>query len=87
VGIAVHQAVLDAQETESGCTVHAVTTEVDAGPILGQATVPVSPDDTPEMLAAKILAEEHILYPKVIAEWIVQEFMSVPEREKADAWG
>jgi phosphoribosylglycinamide formyltransferase 1 len=50
----------------SGVTVHFVNTELDAGPIVLQAAVPVRPDDTPESLAARILPEEHRLYPEAI---------------------
>lgn len=50
----------------SGCTVHLVTREVDAGPILAQVEVPVLPGDTVESLSARILAEEHRLYPRVL---------------------
>jgi phosphoribosylglycinamide formyltransferase-1 len=59
-GEKVHRAVLDAGETESGCTVHLVDAGTDTGPILLQRTVPVLPDDTPETLAARIHPEEHI---------------------------
>lgn len=58
---------LAAGVAESGCTVHLVTEGVDAGPILGQARVPVLPGDTEATLAARILAEEHRLYPEVLA--------------------
>lgn len=51
----------------AGCTVHFVTEELDAGPIVLQAAVPVLPDDTTETLAARILVEEHRLYPRAIA--------------------
>ena len=51
----------------SGATVHFVTPELDAGPIIVQAAVPVKDDDTPETLGARILAEEHRLYPEAIA--------------------
>jgi phosphoribosylglycinamide formyltransferase-1 len=51
----------------AGCTVHFVTEELDAGPIVLQATVPVQPDDTGETLAARILVEEHRLYPAAIS--------------------
>ncbi|HEX6819241.1 MAG TPA: phosphoribosylglycinamide formyltransferase [Ktedonobacterales bacterium] len=51
----------------TGCTVHFVTEKVDAGPILAQAAVPVHDDDTVETLSARILAEEHCLYPRAIA--------------------
>jgi phosphoribosylglycinamide formyltransferase-1 len=53
--------------TIAGCTVHIVTTELDAGPIVMQAAVPVGPDDTPETLSARILVEEHRIYPEAIA--------------------
>lgn len=68
VGLAVHQAVIDAAETESGCTVHQVELAVDAGQILGQAIVPVYPDDTADTLAARVLAQEHRLYGRVLQE-------------------
>jgi phosphoribosylglycinamide formyltransferase-1 len=51
----------------AGATVHLVTPELDAGPIVVQATVPVVDDDTPDSLAARILVEEHRLYPEAIA--------------------
>ena len=51
----------------TGCTVHLVTEELDGGPIVLQAAVPVLPDDTSESLAARILVEEHRLYPAAIA--------------------
>merc|ERR1712139_85164 len=54
----VHQAVLAAGDQESGCTVHLVTDEVDGGPIVVQRRVPVSAEDTPESLKAKVQAEE-----------------------------
>ncbi|MDN5347824.1 MAG: phosphoribosylglycinamide formyltransferase 1 [Clostridia bacterium] len=55
----------------SGCTVHFVDAGVDTGPIIAQAVVPVLPDDTPETLAERILAEEHRLYPQVIG-WLAE---------------
>ncbi|BCV22499.1 phosphoribosylglycinamide formyltransferase [Moorella sp. Hama-1] len=55
----------------SGCTVHFVDAGTDTGPIIAQAVVPVRDDDTPEALAARILAEEHRLYPQVI-KWIAE---------------
>jgi phosphoribosylglycinamide formyltransferase-1 len=55
----------------AGCTVHVVTNEVDAGPIVAQAAVPVLPDDTVGSLAARILIEEHRLYPEVL-QWFAQ---------------
>ncbi|MDZ7756685.1 phosphoribosylglycinamide formyltransferase [Rhodohalobacter sp.] len=67
-GIKVHRAVVDAGETESGCTVHFVNEHYDKGDIIKQTKVVVSDDDTPETLAQKILKEEHKLLPNVIAE-------------------
>ena len=66
-GLHTHARVLEAGETRHGCTVHLVTEAMDEGPILGQATVPVLPGDTPDSLAARVLAEEHVLYPAVLA--------------------
>ncbi|HEU4570108.1 MAG TPA: phosphoribosylglycinamide formyltransferase [Gemmatimonadales bacterium] len=67
-GRRVHAAVLAAGERESGCTVHLVDEAYDRGRILAQARVPVLPEDTPESLAARVLAEEHRLLPKVVLE-------------------
>ena len=65
-GLNTHQRALDAGDAEAGCTVHEVTAELDAGPILGQARVPVLPGDTAETLADRVLAQEHRLYPAVL---------------------
>ncbi|MEM9495172.1 MAG: phosphoribosylglycinamide formyltransferase [Pseudomonadota bacterium] len=62
-GINVHERMIDAGVKLAGCTVHFVTSDVDEGPIIGQAAVPVAPGDTAETLAARILVEEHKLYP------------------------
>ncbi len=67
-GRRVHAAVLEAQEKESGCTVHVVNDVYDDGPIVAQARVRVSSDDTPESLAAKIHTEEHALYVSVVRD-------------------
>ena len=65
-GLHTHARALDAGDTEAGCTVHEVTEDLDAGPILGQARVPILPGDTAGTLAARVLAEEHRLYPAVL---------------------
>lgn len=65
-GLHAHARALDAGEAEVGCSVHEVTAELDEGPILGQARVPVLQGDTPETLAARVLTQEHILYPAVL---------------------
>ncbi|SNR57890.1 phosphoribosylglycinamide formyltransferase [Puniceibacterium sediminis] len=65
-GLHTHARVLEAGDAQHGCTVHEVTPELDEGPILGQAIVPVKADDTPETLAARVLVMEHLLYPAVL---------------------
>ncbi len=65
-GIHVHQQALDAGVKISGCTVHFLTPELDSGPIIAQAAVPVLPGDTADTLAARILVEEHRLYPEAL---------------------
>ena len=61
MGIAVHRSVLASGDAETGVTIHEVTPDLDAGPVLAQARVPVTPDDDPEALAARVLAVEHVL--------------------------
>jgi phosphoribosylglycinamide formyltransferase-1 len=68
VGPAVHRSVLDAGDTDTGATVHEVTQELDAGPILAQARVPVHPGDDPETLAERVLDTEHRLLVSTLAE-------------------
>ncbi len=70
-GLHTHARALEAGEREHGCTVHEVTAELDDGPILGQARVPVEPGDTPQTLAARVLAREHLLYPAVLRRFAV----------------
>ncbi|MDE1940040.1 MAG: phosphoribosylglycinamide formyltransferase [Alphaproteobacteria bacterium] len=70
-GVHVHEQALTAGVRISGCTVHFVVPELDAGPIIAQAAVPVEHGDTPDRLAARILEQEHKLYPaalKMLAE-------------------
>jgi phosphoribosylglycinamide formyltransferase-1 len=67
-GIRVHQQVLDAGVRVSGCTVHFVVPELDSGPIIAQAAVPVFPTDTVETLQNRVLAEEHRLYPAALKQ-------------------
>lgn len=66
-GLDTHARAITAGEPTHGCTVHFVTEEVDAGPIIAQASVSIGPGDTPETLVARVLAEEHKLYPKAVA--------------------
>jgi phosphoribosylglycinamide formyltransferase-1 len=65
-GLHTHQRALEAGDAEAGCTVHEVTPILDDGPILGQARVPVLPGDTADSLAARVLVQEHRLYPAVL---------------------
>lgn len=65
-GLHTHQRALEAGDSEAGCTVHEVTPILDDGPILGQARVPVLPGDSSETLAARVLVQEHRLYPAVL---------------------
>lgn len=69
-GLKVHEAVIDAGETETGCSVHVVNEEYDQGPVLGQRTVPVHSTDTPETLAKRVLKHEHELLPEVIKKYL-----------------
>lgn len=69
----VHKAVLEAGDKSSGCTVHYVNENYDEGKIIKQKTVDVLPDDTPETLAARVLAEEHNLLPSVIRQLLNQK--------------
>ena len=71
-GLDTHARVLAAGETRHGCTVHVVTVELDDGPILAQAEVPVRADDTPDTLAERVLAAEHRLYPEALAALILR---------------
>jgi len=65
-GLHTHARALEAGDRAHGCTVHEATGALDDGPILGQARVPILPGDTPETLAARVLKQEHILYPAVL---------------------
>ena len=81
-GLEAQAQALDAGATEAGCTVHVVTAEMDAGPVLGQARVPVLEGDSVDALSVRILAEEHQLYPAMVAQY-VQDKLSAEERADA----
>lgn len=70
-GLDTHARALAAGAKQHGCTVHFVTERLDHGPIIAQASVPVLADDTPDSLAARVLAEEHVLYPRAI-RWFLE---------------
>ncbi|MGD9774928.1 phosphoribosylglycinamide formyltransferase [Diaphorobacter sp.] len=65
-GLHTHQRAIDAGCKFAGCTVHEVTAELDVGPILDQAVVPVLPGDTADTLAARVLTQEHLIYPRAV---------------------
>ena len=69
-GLDTHRRALAAGAKKHGCTVHFVTPVVDGGPIIAQAAVAVEPGDTEERLAARVLAEEHRVYPRVVREFL-----------------
>ncbi|CAN0300907.1 unnamed protein product [Phaeothamnion confervicola] len=69
-GLDTHERALAAGVKLHGCTVHFVTAELDHGPIVAQAAVPVLPGDTPDALAARVLRQEHLLYPRALG-WLL----------------
>lgn len=69
-GLDTHARALAAGDRSSGCSVHVVTEELDAGEVLGQAKVPVLPGDTPQSLEQRVLAAEHALYPRILNEFV-----------------
>ena len=80
-GLHTHARAIAAGVRFSGCTVHLVRPETDSGPILVQAVVPVAPDDSPERLAARVLAAEHRIYPMAL-RWLAEGRVRV-EGERA----
>ncbi|MFM8575755.1 MAG: phosphoribosylglycinamide formyltransferase [Limnohabitans sp.] len=69
-GLHTHERAIEAGCRFAGATVHEVTAELDHGPILAQAVVPVLADDTPEALAARVLTQEHRIYPQAVADFL-----------------
>ena len=69
-GLHTHQRAIDMGCRVAGATVHQVTAELDHGAILAQAVVPVLPDDTADTLAARVLTQEHLIYPRAVAELV-----------------
>ena len=69
-GLNTHQRAIDAGCSAAGATVHLVTNELDHGQILAQAVVPVLPDDSAETLAARVLVQEHLMYPQAIKDFL-----------------
>ena len=75
-GLHTHRRALQAGCKLAGATVHFVTAELDFGPIIAQAVVPVLPGDTPEALAGRVLEREHVMYPRAVG-WLVQGLLQV----------
>jgi phosphoribosylglycinamide formyltransferase-1 len=78
-GLHTHQRVLEAGDAEHGCSVHLVTEELDGGPLVVQAVVPVEPDDSPATLAQRVHAQEHQIYPLAI-RWFAEGRLSLGEQ-------
>jgi formyltetrahydrofolate-dependent phosphoribosylglycinamide formyltransferase len=76
-GLDTHQRAILGGEAYAGCSVHLVTSELDDGPVLAQAKVRIRPRDTAETLAARVLEEEHKLYPQTL-DWFCRDLRGVP---------
>jgi len=85
-GLGVQKKALEYGVRYSGCTVHFVTADVDCGPIIIQAVVPVLPEDTSESLAERILAQEHKIYPQAVT-WYAEGKLSFDGRRVMVAGG
>jgi phosphoribosylglycinamide formyltransferase-1 len=84
-GLATHQQALDAGVKVHGATVHFVTAELDHGPIVAQAVVPVLPDDTEKSLSARVLEQEHVIYPRAV-RWFIEGRLTIEHnRVRIDA--
>ncbi len=71
-GLDTHARAIEAGDAVAGCSVHVVTEELDGGAVLGQAEVAILPDDTLDTLSERVLAEEHRLYPQVLADFVLK---------------
>ncbi len=81
-GLHTHQRAIDNQDQEHGTSVHFVTEELDGGPVILQAKVPVYPEDTAELLAERVLHQEHKIYP-LVTQWLVSGRLSMKNNQ---AW-
>jgi len=75
-GLHTHQRAIDAKDSEHGTSVHFVTEELDGGPVVLQAKVPVFDDDNAESLASRVLTQEHQIYP-LVSKWFIEERLSM----------
>ena len=80
-GLHTHRRAIEAGCKLAGATVHFVTAELDHGPIIAQAVVPVLPDDTEATLPARVLAREHVIYPRAV-RWLVDGLLRVERRRR-----
>jgi len=80
-GLHTHQRVLEAGARKHGASIHFVTEELDGGPIIIQASVPVLPDDDAETLAARVLQKEHVIYPLAV-RWFAQDRLSLNGKDQ-----
>ena len=71
-GLDTHQRALDAGDSVAGCSVHLVTEEVDSGHVLGQSEIAIEPGDTAQSLSQRVLAAEHLLYPRILREFVTR---------------
>ena len=78
-GLHTHQRALEAQDREHGCSVHFVTEELDGGPLVVQAVLPVEPEDTPSSLAQRVHTQEHRIYPLAV-RWFAEGRLSLDEQ-------
>ncbi|MBE9516361.1 MAG: phosphoribosylglycinamide formyltransferase [Proteobacteria bacterium] len=79
-GLHTHERAIEANAAQHGASVHFVTPEVDAGPIIIQATVPIKTNDTPELLAARVLEQEHHIYPLAV-RWLAENRLSIENNQ------
>lgn len=79
-GLHTHRRAIEAKDAVHGVTVHFVTEELDGGPAIIQAQVPIAPDDTEETLAAKVLSKEHCIYPLAV-EWFCQSRLRLSDNK------
>nr|WP_298174219.1 phosphoribosylglycinamide formyltransferase [uncultured Pseudomonas sp.] len=78
-GLHTHQRALDASDREHGCSVHFVTEELDGGPLVIQAVIPVHPDDSPTSLAQRVHEQEHLIYPQAM-HWFAEGRLRLDEQ-------
>ncbi len=83
-GLHTHERAIEAGVKLHGCTVHFVTTELDHGPIVIQAAVRVLPDDTPEALAARVLEQEHIVFPRAVRWFLDRKLVIAGSRVRVE---